>query len=116
MKEAASIHGAYNLSISMHSLLIVTEVLRDEGEIPAADVCVDFPFTSLATVSPGTSISPCSAFSTLLQETATERVNEEHRETDTAIKVKPNFASVIPDADLSIQWLATNFLEFYYEQ
>jgi hypothetical protein len=35
-----------------------------------------------------------------------ELVNEEHRETDTAIKVKPNFASVIPDADLSIQWLA----------
>lgn len=28
-----------------------------------------------------------------------EFVNEEHR--DTAIKVKPNFASVIPDADLS---------------
>lgn len=38
-----------------------------------------------------------------------ELVNEEHW--GTAIKVKPNFASVIPDADLSIQWLATNFLE-----
>ena len=34
----------------------------------------------------------------------------------TVIKVTPNFASVIPGADLSIQWLATNFLEFYYEQ
>ena len=75
VKEAASIHGAYNF-VDFHALtirpalLIVTEVLRDEDEIPATDVCVDFPFTSLATVSPGTSISPCSAFSTLLQETA----------------------------------------------